>query len=507
MFLISCLLAATGLVPLKLLPFDNKNELQIVIDMPEGTTLETTHAVASRFSDYLKTVPEVTAIATYTGFSSPMDFNGMVRHYYLRSGSNLADIRINLAPKSDRDMQSHAIGLRLRDDLEAIAKENGADIKLVEVPPGPPVLSTITAEIYGTPDKRYSDLVRNADHVRNIMIDEPFVTDTDTSGIVETDRIEITIDREKAALHGVSTQAVINTIQAASGGMVPAQVHLPGERQPLNIKIILPRINRSGAVRLTQIPVKSATGKMVPLAEIVSVTTEKEAQPIYHKNLDRVVFVTAEMAGRAPAEAILAMQSKLKKNPAEDGINVNWSGEGEWKITIRVFRDMGIAFAAALLGIYLILVIQSGSFSMPVLIMMAIPLTVLGIMPGFFLLNLIAGETIGQYYNPVFFTATSMIGMIALGGIVIRNALVLIEFIQDEVARGTDLKEAILQSGSKRLRPIVLTALTTAIGAIPITFDPVFSGLAWALIFGLTASTVFTLLIIPVTYYAVNREA
>jgi len=245
---------------------------------------------------------------------------------------------------------------------------------------------------------------------------------------------------------------------------------------------------------------------MVPLAEITTIHTVNEAQPITHKNLERVVFVTAEMAGRAPAEAILSLQSKLKHAFKDQGIRVNWSGEGEWKITIRVFRDMGIAFAAALLGIYILLVIQSGSFSMPVLIMMAIPLTILGIMPGFFFLNLITGEQIGGFNNPVFFTATSMIGMIALGGIVIRNALVLIEFIQDAMKAGMGLTEAVLESGAKRLRPIILTALTTAIGAVPITFDPVFSGLAWALIFGLMASTLFTLVIIPVTYYALFAE-
>lgn len=506
LFLISCLLAATGLVPLKLLPFDNKDEFQIVIDMPEETTLETTDAVVRKFETYLQTVPEVTSIITYTGMASPMDFNGMVRHYYLRSGGNVADIRVNFAEKSDRDMQSHGIVLRLRDDLEKIARESGADIKLVEVPPGPPVLSTITAEIYGEPEKKYEDLIRAGDHVRQVMIEEDFVTDTDTSAIEETERIEIEIDREKAALHGVTTEAITSTLKGAVSGLVPAHIHLVGERQPLKVRIILPREKRSGTVPLLQTPVKGVTGKMVPLAELVTVKRVIADQPIYHKNLKRVVLVTSEMAGRAPAEAILSMQSELKKNPVEKGIDVNWAGEGEWKITIRVFRDMGIAFAAALIGIYIILVIQAGSTTLPVLIMMAIPLTVLGIMPGFFLLNIITGEKIGVYNNPVFFTATSMIGMIALGGIVIRNALVLIEFIQDAVREGLDLKEAILQSGTKRMRPILLTALTTAIGAIPITFDPVFSGLAWALIFGLTASTVFTLLIIPVTYYALYNE-
>jgi multidrug efflux pump subunit AcrB len=507
LFIVSCLLAVTGLVPLKLLPFDNKDEFQIVIDMPEETTLEATDAVVRKFEAYLEGVDEVRSVITYTGFSSPMDFNGMVRHYYLRNSSNAADIRVYFAEKKDRTMQSHAIVLRLRDDLEKIAKENGADIKLVEVPPGPPVLSTITAEIYGDPDKTYQELISAADHVRKTMIREAFVTDTDTSAISELERIEIVIDREKAALHGVTTKAIIDSLRGAVTGLVPAQVHIEGERQSLNIRIVLPIEKRSGPVSLMQLPVKGSNGKMVPIAELVTTKKIIADQPIYHKDLKRVVFVTGEMAGRAPAEAILAMQSELKKNPVDKGINVEWAGEGEWKITLRVFRDMGIAFAVAMIGIYLILVIQSGSAFLPVLIMMAIPLTVLGIMPGFFMLNLFFADKIGQYSNPVFFTATSMIGMIALGGIVIRNSLVLVEFIQDAVKGGMTLREAIPQSGVKRLRPIVLTALTTAIGSVPITFDPVFSGLAWALIFGLTASTVFTLVIIPVAYYGIYNNA
>lgn len=506
LFIASALLAAVGLVPLKLLPFDNKNEFQLVIDMPEGTTLESTDAAVRRFESYLKSVPEVVSIATYTGTSSPMDFNGMVRHYYLRQGSHLADIRVNLADKSVRKMQSHAIVLRLRADLELISREVGADLKIVEVPPGPPVLSTLVAEIYGNPETPYEELVAAAREVAEVMKGEPFVTDIDTTAEAPRPRVEVLVDREKAALHGVATKAIIETLAAASGGATPAQLHVKGERSPLNINVTLPRPSRSGVSALGNLPVKAMDGSMVPLAEMTTIEMVPEPQPIYHKNLERVVFVTAEMAGRAPAEAILSLQSKLKGAFEERGIRLTWSGEGEWKITIRVFRDMGLAFAAALLGIYILLVIQSGSFSMPVLIMMAIPLTILGIMPGFFLLNALTGQEVGGYFDPVFFTATSMIGMIALGGIVIRNSLVLIEFIQDAVASGMELTEAVLESGAKRLRPIVLTALTTAIGAVPITFDPVFSGLAWALIFGLMASTLFTLVVIPVTYFALFAE-
>lgn len=506
LLLVSMSLALLRMVPLKMLPFDNKDEFQIVVDMPEGTTLETTHTVMLALKEYLSRVPEVTSFISYTGTASPIDFNGMVRHYYLRQGAGMGDIRVNLRPRRERQQQSHAIVLRLRTDLEAIGRQHGANIKLIEVPPGPPVLSTIVAEIYGASDKSYADLVAQAAHIRELMASEPFVVDLDDTTEAPRQRLELVIDREKAALHGVSTQTLVHTIRTAVGGSTPAMLHVPDERQPLMIQVILPRAQRSGETALLQLPIKSADGRMIPLAELVSSTWLPVEQSIYHKNLERVVYVMAEMAGRAPAEAILDMQQRLRDNPPPEGISINWSGEGEWKITLEVFRDMGIAFAAALLGIYLLLIIQTNSFFMPLLIMMAIPLTLLGIMPGFYLLNLLTATPVGGFENPVFFTATSMIGMIALGGIVIRNSLILIEFIQDAVSNGVPLRDAILECGVIRMRPILLTAATTALGAWPITLDPVFSGLAWALIFGLLASTCFTLVIIPVTYYALFRE-
>ena len=506
LLLISMSLALFRMVPLKLLPFDNKNEFQIVLDLPDGTPLEATDAVVRRFEAYLETVPEVTNFVSYTGFASPMDFNGMVRHYFLRKAGNVADIRINLADKDHRAQQSHALVLRLRKDLEQIAAANGAAMKIVETPPGPPVLSSLVAEIYGSMDQSYSRLTAGAEHIKKIMGQEPFVVDIDDSVETLRPRINFVLDKEKAAMHGISAQTVNQTLRMAVSGDTPATAHLPGERQPLMVKAILPVDKRSGFSFLAQIPVKTAAGAMIPLAELVKPEMIPAEQTIYHKNMKRVVFVTADMAGRAPAEAILDMQSKLKKDPVPDGLMVQWAGEGEWKITIRVFRDMGIAFAAAMLGIYILLIIDTGSFFMPLLIMMAIPLTLLGIMPGFWLLNLFTAEGVGGFANPIFFTATSMIGMIALGGIVIRNSLVLIEFIQEAVAQGLGFREAILQSGAIRMRPILLTAATTAIGAFPITLDPVFSGLAWALIFGLLASTVFTLLVVPVTYFALYRR-
>jgi multidrug efflux pump subunit AcrB len=503
----AALLALFRMVPLKMLPFDNKNEFQIVVDMPEGTTLETTDGVVRHFEDYLRAVAEVTHIVSYVGYASPIDFNGLVRHYYLRRGGHLADIRVILADKSRRSQQSHAIVLRLRKDLEEIARRYGADLKIVEVPPGPPVLSTIVAEIYGPPDKSYDYLIAGARHVKDkILAREPFVTDIDDSVEMPRTKIDFILDKEKAALHGVTTEAVIQTLRMALSGGAPAAVHTPGERQPLMINTILPRDKRSATVALAHIPMKTTTGNMVPLAELVTIVDVPQAQPIYHKNLERVVYVVAEMAGRAPGEAVLDMMKRLNKDPAPAGVLVQWAGEGEWKITLRVFRDMGIAFAAAMVGIYILLIVQTNSFFMPLLIMMAIPLTLIGAMPGFWLLNVLVGRPVGGFENPVFFTATGMIGMIALGGIVIRNSLILIEFIQDAVASGTPFKEAILQSGAIRMRPILLTAATTALGAWPITLDPVFSGLAWTLIFGLFASTLFTLIIIPVTYFALYRK-
>jgi multidrug efflux pump subunit AcrB len=491
-------------VPMKMLPFDNKNEFQIVIDMPEGTPLEQTYRVVQDVEAYLRRVPEVTDVISYTGTASPMDFNGMVRHYYLRKGGHLADIRVNLAEKERREQQSHAIVLRLREDLDRLADRHGAVFQLVEMPPGPPVIATVVAEIYGSPDRSYEDLIGGAKHVKQIMTEEPFVVGIDDSTETPRERLDFVLDKEKASLHGISAAVVTRTLKAALGGGHPATVHRPGERQHLPVRLILPRAQRSSPVSLLQIPVKAPDGHLVPMGELGRFVKVPEDQPIYHKNLERVVYTFAEMAGRAPGEAVLDMQRQLRKNPLPEGLRAEWGGEGEWKITLRVFRDMAISNMAALMAIYTLLVIQMKSFFMPLLIMVSVPLTLIGIMPGFWLLNLLLASPVGGFDNPVFFTATSMIGMIALGGIVIRNSLVLIEFIQGAMKEGMGLREAILQSGAIRLRPIALTAATTALGAWPITLDPIFSGLAWALIFGLLASTVFTLVVVPVTFYALE---
>ncbi len=501
LLLLSTALVLGRFVPLKMLPFDNKNELQLVLDLPEGSSLERTDQVARYMEAFLATIPEVTDITTYVGTSSPMDFNGMVRHSYLREGTHQADIRINLQDKSQRNVQSHALALHIRDTLQDIADQHNTRLKIVESPPGPPVLSTITAEVYSAPDHTPAQHIKAAKQLTAIMRAEQGVTDIDASYEVSRTRLDFSVDKEKAALHGISARAVTDTLQLAINGDAPATLHQPNERQPLPIRVTLPRIQRSYTATLEDMPLKSSSGHMIPLGELGTFRHVDEDQPIYHKNLRRVVYVYGEMAGRAPGEAILDMQKTLRHTPLPPGASVEWAGEGEWKITLDVFRDLGIAFGVALLGIYLLLALQTGSLGLPLLIMCAIPITLTGIMPGFWLLNLSMTTDVGGYADPVFFTATSMIGMIALGGIVIRNTLVLIEFIQGATIQGVPLRQAVLQSGAARIRPILLTAGTTALGAWPITLDPIFSGLAYALIFGLTASTLFTLLVIPVAYH------
>ncbi len=498
-------LAIFRLVPLKMLPFDNKDEFQVVINMPEGSTLEQTDAAVRDFERYFSRVSEITTFTSYSGMASPMDFNGMVRRYYAREGANHGDIRVNLLARKERSIGSHTLILSMRRDLEDIASRHGASMELVEVPPGPPVLATIVAEIYAKPHKTYEEMIEAAEHVKRIMQDKEFIRDVDYSAQHPHDQYEFILDREKAALHGLDAREVLKTLNIFIGGATPAMLHSPYQREVLEVRVVLPLEKRAGIFNLEQLQMASRTGELISVGELGRFEKVPADQPIMHKNMRRVVYVTAEMAGQPPGEAVLDMKSSLAKSPLPAGFSLNWQGEGEWKITLDVFRDLGMAFGFALAAIYLLLIIQTGSLGLPLLIMSAIPLTLMGIMPGFFLLNLITGRDVDGFADPVFFTATAMIGMIALGGIVIRNSLVLIDFIGSAIKKGQDFTEAILQSGAVRLRPIVLTALTTAIGVWPITRDPVFSGLAWALIFGLIASTMFTLVLIPISYYMIYR--
>jgi len=516
----------------------------LVLDFDEGTTLERTDACVREMEEYLQGVLEVTDFTSFVGLASPMDFNGMVRHYYLRQGQNVAEIRVNLVGKKSRTQQSHAIGLRIRNDLTDIAERHSAISKIVEVPPGPPVIASVVAEVYGQPGHSYEDIMNAAKVVRARCAVEPGVVDVDDS--IEADQLKLVFvtDKEKAALNGVSVADVVETFTMALKGIGAGTLRVPTERNPLRIELRLPRPIRSSAPDLAQVYVKGHGGALVPLAEIGSWENRLVDKTIYHKNLRRVVYTFAETAGRPPADAVVDIQADRVSRPSEpdqdssivgngwiarttprpvegrtflrngsdvdwhvpEGMEVDFAGEGEWKITLDVFRDLGLAFAAALIGIYILLVGQTRSFLVPVVVMLAIPLNILGIMPGFWLLNAVGGNTVGGFLDPIFFTATGMIGMIALAGIVTRDAIILVDFIHLSQARGRSLFDAIMESRVVRLRPILLTAGTAMLSAAPITIDPVFSGLAWALIFGLFASTVFTLFVIPITYWLIYER-
>ncbi|MHC4401839.1 MAG: efflux RND transporter permease subunit, partial [Planctomycetota bacterium] len=527
-------LPAFRVVPLKMLPYDNKNEFQIIVDMPKGTTLERTEAATRRLAQYLAGVAEVRDYQLYVGVPSPMDFNGLVRHYFLRHGPNVADIRVNLAPKERRAQQSHTMLLRIRNELTDIAREAGAKIKLVEVPPGPPVIATITAEVYGPPDASYDELIAAARRVEERMDREPRVVDVDSSAEDDQTRYVFHTDQPKAALSGVSKENIAKTLQLALSGLRATVLQQPGEVDPLWVELRVSRSQRSAQDDLRELYVRGEHGGPVQIGALGHFgegpggEEDLEDKTIYHKNLRRLVYVFGEVAGRPPADAIVDMEIDRQPDgtattpaaavrPADDrtwlspggndpwsmpeGYTVRWSGEGEWKITLDVFRDLGLAFGAALAGIFVILMFQTGSRVLPVVIMLAIPLTLIGIMPGFWLLNLIVSQDVGGYPTPVFFTATAMIGMIALAGIVVRNSVVLIDFIHHGQAEGLSLREAVIQSVAVRTRPILLTAGTTLLGNWVITLDPIFSGLAWAIIFGILTSTLFTLLVIPVVYW------
>ncbi len=521
-------LAAIRAVPLKMLPFDNKNELLLVVKLKEGTTLERTSAVLQDFEAFLATVPEVTDYTSYAGVPSPIDFNGLVRHYYLHQAPHWAELRVNFVGKKNRRLQSHGIGLRLRDELTTLAQKDGAILQIVELPPGPPVLATLVAEVYGRPDQTYDELLAGGDSVARRLRAEPGVVDVDSVREAPAGKLVFVTDQEKAALAGVSVAEIADTFRVSLEGASNETVRLEDERNPLRIVIRLPRPLRSSAQDLGLLQVKGAGGQLVPLAELGQWQTTRVDQTIYHKNLERVVYVFAETAGRPPAECLADIMADRKdagvsfvadQGPRSlgartyfsngsridwnvpDGVRLEFAGEGEWKITLDVFRDLGLAFAAALLMIYVILVAQTGSFLIPVVVMLAIPLTVLGVMPGFYLLNVAAGQTVGGYADPIYFTATAMIGMIALAGIVTRDSVILVDFIQLARRRGRTLFDAIMESRVVRLRPILLTAAAASLSSLPITLDPIFSGLGWSLVFGLFSSTVFTLFVIPVAYW------
>ena len=542
LLVVAMLLPLLRVVPLKLLPYDNKNEFQVVIDAPVGATLEAVDRAASEIADYLTTVPEVRAVAAFSGVAAPMDFNGMVRHYYLRGREYQADLQVTLADKLNRSLASHGLVLRLRPDIERIAADNGVLAKVVEVPPGPPVISTVVAEHYGDLDVDYATLIAAAEATADRLRQEVGVVDVDTSAIEEAPRLSFVPDREKAALSGISAAAIAEALQIVVAGRTVGYADVADEAQPLAIHLGVPYAQRSdlGNLRVKGLPgiakvreplgVVDAPTPLVSLAELGKFEARQRDQPIYHKNLTQVAYTFAEVAGRVPAAVIYDVDADLDGVESDvtdgralagrtyftsgggygwqlpEGVRVVWSGEGEWDITLQVFIDLGIAFGVALVGIFFVIRLQTGLSMLTIIVMLSIPLTAIGIMPGFWLLNVVAEGRIGDYADPVLFTATAMIGMIALAGIVVRNSLILVEFVQQALARGEVLSEALVLSGAIRARPILLTAGTTLLGNLVITLDPIFSGLAWSIIFGVIASTAFTLFVVPVVYHLAYGE-
>ncbi len=505
------LLAAMSLVGVKyvvvkMLPFDNKSEFQVMINAPEGTTLEKTAALAQEMGAYLGGVPEVVNYQVYVGTSGPFNFNGLVRHYFLRRGSHVADIQVNLLDKGERSAQSHDIAKRVRPHLTQIAERYGARIEVAEVPPGPPVLQTLVAEIYG-PD--YERQLEVAEQILGIFEETEGVVDADWYAEELQDKIRFVVDREKAALSGVSVEAVARTLALFVDGYTVGLAHWPEEAEDLEILLRLPLAARSHVEELMKVKMPTSAGSMVSLGELVHLEKEQSERSIFHKNLMPVVYVTADVGGEyeSPVYAIMELGEKIDQLQLPEGYRLEqFTGEqpfftdrlamkwdGEWHITYEVFRDLGLAFAAVLILIYILIVAWFQSFIIPLVIMSAIPFSLVGIMP--------AHGALGA-----FFTATSMIGFIAGAGIVVRNSIILVDFIELRLKEGMPLEEAVVDAGAVRFRPMLLTAAAVIIGASVILFDPIFQGLAIALMAGEVASLLLSRMAVPVLYFMVERR-
>lgn len=501
LLLITVLLVPLKAVTVKMLPFDNKSEFQVLIDMPQGTTLEQTAAVTREMGEYLRHVPEVTDYQAYIGLASPYNFNGLVRHYYMRGGSASADIQVNLADKAFRAEQSHDIAKRLRPQLQQIGDLYQAKVKVAEIPPGPPVLSTLVAEVYGPDPRRQIEIARE---IRTIFQQTDGVVDVDWYVEDDQRKLSFAVDKNKAALHGVSTELIAKTQRIALNGLSSGLVHFDTEKEPVDLFLRMPLADRANPATLQQIGVLSAANQLIPLAELVKIQEGIEEKTIYHKNLKRVTYVIGDVAGsvESPVYAIQTMKEKIARMRLPEGYELTqysttqpWlenryamKWDGEWQITYEVFRDMGIAFAAVLFLIYVLVVAWYRSFLTPFIIMAPIPLTLIGILPGHWLFG-------------SFFTATSMIGFIALAGIIVRNSILLVDFVQMEWSVHNDLRKALIEAGVVRLRPIVLTAAAVVVGSFVMIFDPIFQGLAIAMMFGAIAATGLTLVAVPLMYY------
>ncbi|QAR32003.1 efflux RND transporter permease subunit [Geovibrio thiophilus] len=494
------------LVVMKMLPFDNKNEMQIIIDMPEGTPLEQTTLVAAEIGAYLSTVAEVDNYQIYSGTHAPINFNGLVRHYFHRNAPNMADIQVNFVDKDMRKLKSHDLAKKLRTPVQEIANRFGANVKMTEVPPGPPVLSTLVAEIYGPDAETRADI---ASKVLKVFHDTEGVVDIDTYEEADMRQLGFTVDKEKAALVGVSSEMVSQTLYMALKGMKAGVLHTGTDREDVSIMVQLPEAEKNALNSLQDIHLISTAGVPVALSELVNMRETLKDKAIYHKNMQPVTYITADVAGveESPVYAILKMKERVAEitsngtpikqywtNSPEftDTPSIKW--DGEWQITYEVFRDLGLAFAAVLVIMYFVLVGWFRSFVTPIIMMIPIPLSLLGIIPGHWLF----GE---------FFTATSMIGFMALAGIMVRNAVLLIDFINHGTANGKSMEDAVIESGAIRTRPVVLTTVTVMVGALFMLPDPIFSGLGVSLITGAFVSTILTLLVIPLAYYRYHRFA
>jgi multidrug efflux pump subunit AcrB len=496
-------LAAVKLVVMKMLPFDNKSEFQVVVDMPVGTPLERTASVLREIGAYFATVPEVTDYEAYAGTASPINFNGLVRQYYLRHGAEVGDIQVNLLDKHSRERKSHEVAAGVRLPIEAIARRHGANVKIVEVPPGPPVMSPIVAEVYG-PD--YQGQMSVAKQVRAVFAKTRDIVAVDDSIEADARKFVLKVLQNKAALLGVAQQDIVQVMKLGLAGEDVTPIHGSSAKYEIPVRITLAPERQNSLDELLKLTVRARDGTLVPLSELVEVVPTEREKSLFHKDLLPVVYVVGDMAGKldSPLYGLFSMRSALSnmklneggtlgeyfiKQPADpySGYAIKW--DGEWQVTYETFRDMGIAYGVGLVLIYLLVVAQFKSYLVPLVIMAPIPLTIIGVMPGHALLG-------------AQFTATSMIGMIALAGIIVRNSILLVDFINLQVAQGMPFQEAVIRAGSTRAKPIVLTGLAAMLGAFFILDDPIFNGLAISLIFGILVSTLLTLVVIPVLYYA-----
>jgi multidrug efflux pump subunit AcrB len=494
------------LVIVKMLPFDNKSEFQVIVDMPEGTSLEKTAAATRELAARLNQIPEITDYVTYIGTASPFNFNGLVRHYYMRSGDNVADIQVNLVPKGDRSDQSHAIARRVRNLLQPIAAQFGMRMKVSEVPPGPPVLQTLVAEVYGP---NYERQIQLAEELRTMLEKTPGVVDVDWYVEDLQPEMRFHFDRLKASLAGVSIAEAQHAAALAINGAQAGLLHLPLEAEDVPLELRLPLADRSSIESLNRLRVASASGELVPLGELGSWEKSVRERNIYHKNLMPVVYVTADVAGReeSPVYPILNMNQKIDAMALPEGyqlktytshqpestnrLAMKW--DGEWHITYEVFRDLGLAFAAVLVLIYILVVAWFQSFKTPLVIMAAIPFSLVGILPGHWAMG-------------AFFTATSMIGFIAGAGIVVRNSIILVDFIELRLSMGEPLAQAVVDAGAVRFRPMMLTAAAVVVGSSVILFDPIFQGLAISLMAGEVASLLLSRMTVPILFYRMRRR-